>query len=310
MNKYYAFIIDLVESRRMNSEDRFDAQEKLHNAIQIANDLFDRKIVKQLSFSAGDSVQGLFSDVKAAYSAYYFIESAIFPHNIRCGIGFSNVNEQMINKFQINDSNAYDGQAYHFARRALEQSKISHQKIVIDSGATFDGIINTLINDDEIVFMTLSRKAIFSLINLINPLIFNDDLFLLGNKYYREVMFFIGEIAKYYRSKSRFSRREETNQISPTELVENVTLEEIEQMLQLNFNSLHRETYDQRPNIELLQVKESTINAEVRDIIVKLIKTSSQNVNALIRGSHMDELRKRQIAKLEIVNYFYGGDNV
>lgn len=83
------------------------------DAIIVVNKVFEDKIIKVLSFSAGDSVQGLFDSISSAYEAFLLIKNAVYPHVIRAGIGYGTINQIMLEKFNDLDSNRYDGQDYH-----------------------------------------------------------------------------------------------------------------------------------------------------------------------------------------------------
>lgn len=300
MIMYFALIVDLVKSRKMNDDDRFDAQKKLNNAVKVINGLVIENVVKPLSFSAGDSIQGLFDNAQAAFSAYSFVENLIFPYSIRCGIGCGSINEKIINKFNTDDSNVYDGKAYHLARNAMDMAKEYTYKIFIDSELDIDKTLNILFNDDKLINMTPSQKAIYSLINIIDPIEYNHII--IGKNYYEEIAVSVKEITDHYREKSRVNRNpkfinhevhDNNNQINQSEI--NTILAE------------HYKHYQLKDYEYILSNNKTTISSELRETLVRLIGSSYQNVSSMIRISHMDELRKRRISKLNILMYFYGG---
>ena len=43
MKNYYALIIDVVSSRKLNDNERFDLQKKLSDAIVVVNKVFEKK---------------------------------------------------------------------------------------------------------------------------------------------------------------------------------------------------------------------------------------------------------------------------
>lgn len=306
MIEYFAIIIDLVKSKKMTDSERFEAQEKLKNAINIINLLYKASIVKSMSFSAGDSVQGLFNDVQSTFNTFYLIQNLVFPYSVRCGIGQGQVNEQLINRFKTDDSNAYDGKAYHLARSALDLAREYNYQIYINSDSNKDFTINSLINDDIKISMTLVRQAIYSIMNIIDPVVIDHNV--INNTYYDNVIGFIMKITGYYKEKSRVKRK-------TTESVENKLTEindaEIMELIN-HFKQNNSEKYrtSQSRNIEILTKNDSTISSDVREILVRLTNSTNQNVSSMILTSKMDELRRKCIARLNIVNHFYGGNSL
>lgn len=294
MKKYYALIIDVVRSRVLSDEDRFDVQKKLDDAIVAVNSVFEKKIIKSVSFSAGDSVQGLFATISSAYKAYLLIKSAVFPHVIRAGIGYGEINYMMLNLFQDDDSNRYDGHAYHLAKSAVEYAKKEKSNLIIKTEEQYDRMINPIIDDEEILSITLSRMAIYSLINLIDPII--DNRFNLDIEYYKIICPLITRIVNYYRKKSRVTNikiyKGYDGAANPEELDENQVYSYLYQYQQDHFIFKNKED-------------SSTISTAMRVLLVNLIGSTEQNINSMIRGSHMDYLRKRIIAKVDILKYFF-----
>ncbi|MDD5292933.1 MAG: SatD family protein [Candidatus Izemoplasmatales bacterium] len=303
MSEYFAIIIDLTKSRRMNEEERFDAQKKLRDSIEIINNLHRNDIVKSMSFSGGDSIQGLFKNIQAAFNTFFLIENLVFPFSVRCGIGIGKVNEQLITKFQTDDSNAYDGKAYHLARNGIDLAKKYQYKFYINSDSDKDIPINSLINDDKFIFMTLTRKAIFSIVNLIEPIIVDDIK--VDYKYNESIPVFIREITNYYRERSRVKKRvnffaeNKFNSIDDTEVKDIITQSKQSLFFEQDFTK-----YDLK---DVLFKNDSTISPETRDILVKLTESSYQNISSMIKTSNMDELRKKYIAKLMMLKHLYEG---
>lgn len=304
MIEYFAIIIDLVKSKKMTDSERYEAQEKLKNAINIINLLYKESIVKSMSFSAGDSVQGLFNNVKSTYNTFYLIQNLVFPYSVRCGIGQGQVNEQLINRFKIDDSNAYDGKAYHLARSGLDLAREHNYQIYINSDSNKDFTINSLINDDIKVSMTLVRQAIYSIMNIIDPVVVECNV--INSNYNDNVIGFIMKITGYYKEKSRVrSKIKDSEENEPTEISES----EIKELIELfQRNSSEKYKTSQSRNFEVLSKNDSTISSDVREILVKLTNSTNQNVSSMIRTSKMDELRRKCIAKLNIVDHFYGGN--
>lgn len=289
MKKYYALIIDIVKSRKLNDQDRFDVQKKLDKAIKIMNYVFENKIIKSLNFSAGDSVQGLFGSIADTYNAYFFIKSAVFPHSIRAGIGYGRINEFIFNKFNDYDSNKYDGEAYHLSKIAIEIARKTEQPLVLKINNRFDQFINPLLDDEKLISMTQQRKAIYSLINLINPLIYNIEE--IRSEYLRAVIPLVTEIANFYRNKSI--------RLQPKQSEISWQLEDKEVYKYME-NYYGKSSYILKSEVDSIMV-----DAPLRFLLVDLTSTKKQNIDSLVRVSQVDYLRTRIYSKIKIMEYFY-----
>jgi len=296
MKNYYALIIDVVSSRKLSDNERFDLQKKLADAIVVVNKVFEDKIIKVLSFSAGDSVQGLFDSISSAYEAFLLIKNAVYPHVIRAGIGYGTINQIMLEEFNDLDSNRYDGQAYHRAKSAVDLAKRNKNNIIINTEKDYDKSINPIIDDEQIITITQSRRAIYSLINLIDPII--EDESKPKIEYYKVICPIVTTIVNQYRKQSRVNKVRNAIDIE-NEIFKN-KLSEIEVYEYLAQYYKHSDNISVRYRDDL-----STISTQIRSLLVNLIGSKEQNVNALIRTSHMDHLRRRNIARIEIIKDLY-----
>lgn len=76
MNTIYATIImDVIQSRKYDEQERFNIQEKLYKIIKFINNCYKNEIVKEYNFSAGDSIKALFNNVSDAFSSYCLIKT-------------------------------------------------------------------------------------------------------------------------------------------------------------------------------------------------------------------------------------------
>ena len=284
MKKYYVLIIDLVKSRSLNEKERFIVQKKLDIAINCVNKLMEENIASLLSFSAGDSVQGLFNTLISAYDAYHIIKSSVHPYEIRAGIGYGQINAMMIENIEFIDSNKYDGQAYHKAREAIEVSKKFHDNLVIKVNDKFDEMINPIIEDSNIVSMTSLRMTIYSLINTIDPLI--DKRHHLSSDYFDMITPLILEMVNYYRENSRVAYDNKS-------INEKLNIEQVSLLL-IEYYFAYKNNQDN-----------SIISTATRTLLVALTGSREQNVNSMIKISKMDDLRSRIVSKRKILKYLY-----
>lgn len=139
---YAALIIDLKRSRGYTKEDRNYIQHYIMEVIHLLNDLYRRELVREVDFSAGDEVQGLFSSPEAAYLYYRMLAMWLHPVEICAGIGVGGWDVQLDNK----GTTGQDGPAYHKARYAIEHADDSEgYPILFLSGSNSDITINTII---------------------------------------------------------------------------------------------------------------------------------------------------------------------
>ena len=95
---YAALIIDLKKSRSYTKEDRNHIQYYIMDVIHLLNRLYRRELVREVDFSAGDEVQGLFSSPEAAYLYYRMLSMWLHPVEIRAGIGVGGWDVQLDSK--------------------------------------------------------------------------------------------------------------------------------------------------------------------------------------------------------------------
>jgi len=116
---YCAIIGDLVKSKNINPIERNNLQNKLNNLLIKINNDYKNTIAAKFIITLGDEFQGLLS---ASYSSIEIIEKIIkelHPHNIRFGIGISDIYTD------IKPEGAFfaDGPAYYCARKAIDTLK-------------------------------------------------------------------------------------------------------------------------------------------------------------------------------------------
>lgn len=99
------------------TEDRIEIQKYMSYCIDMLNELFKENIEHEVTFSAGDELQGLFNDTTVAVMYFRLFEMLLKPVKIRAGIG---VGEWTI-KIDNGSSTQQDGPAYHKARQAIEE---------------------------------------------------------------------------------------------------------------------------------------------------------------------------------------------
>lgn len=143
VKNYTALIIDLMKSRSYSIEDRNSIQNYIITIIQNLNEVFSNTLVREVEFSAGDEVQGLFNSPESSYLYFRMFNMLISPVEIRAGIGVGEWNVKIENA----SSTAQDGPVYHNARYAIENVKDAPgYSVLLYSGNVFDLFLNAVIN--------------------------------------------------------------------------------------------------------------------------------------------------------------------
>lgn len=117
MGNYVSLIMDIEKSRTYVIEDRIELQKYIVYCVNKLNELFKENIEYDVTFSAGDELQGLFNDTTVAVMYFRLFEMLLKPVKIRAGIG---VGEWTI-KIDNGSSTQQDGPAYHKARQAIDE---------------------------------------------------------------------------------------------------------------------------------------------------------------------------------------------
>ena len=78
LKKYSVLMVDLKNSRSYNIKDRNNIQNSILSSINILNKIFKNSIEKEVEFSAGDEIQGLFISPQSAYLYYRLFFNTFF----------------------------------------------------------------------------------------------------------------------------------------------------------------------------------------------------------------------------------------
>ncbi|HKM08145.1 MAG TPA: SatD family protein [Sphaerochaeta sp.] len=151
---YTALIFDVIESRKF--KDRFVIQAFLKNAVEICNSLFQELLCKPVMFSAGDEMQGLFYSAQDAYRYFAFFSRLAYPVQLRCGIGFGEL-DVFSDDWMTTE---LDGPAYHRAREAIALChEGQEQPVIFTSAQEGDRFINGLLGSYLLLSQAMKPKT-------------------------------------------------------------------------------------------------------------------------------------------------------
>lgn len=143
MENYTALIIDLKKSRAYSIDDRNAIQNYIVTVIESLNEVFAGSLTREVAFSAGDEVQGLFRSPEPAYLYFRLFCMLVSPVEIRAGIGVGEWNV----KIEHASTTAQDGPAYHHARKAIGNVKDAPgYALLLCTGTENDLFFNAVIN--------------------------------------------------------------------------------------------------------------------------------------------------------------------
>lgn len=143
MNNYTALIIDIKKSRSYSVEDRNSIQNYIVSVIRSLNEVFSNSLARDMDFSSGDEVQGLFFSPESAYLYFRMFSMLISPVEVRAGIGIGEWNVKIENE----STTAQDGPAFHNARYAIKNAKGAlGYSVLLYSKNQVDLYLNAVIN--------------------------------------------------------------------------------------------------------------------------------------------------------------------
>lgn len=138
---YAALMIDLKKSRSYLQWERKLIQHYISDVLEVLNEIFREELVREMEFSAGDEVQGLFDSSENAYLYFRMFELFLHPVKLRAGIGVGDWEVRMWGQ----GSTSQDGTAYHNARYAIECTQDGEENEILLYSADRDYMINALI---------------------------------------------------------------------------------------------------------------------------------------------------------------------
>ena len=165
---YTAIIIDMVGSKKYSPSERKFVQYSILEVSQQLNSVFSKALEKEVYFSAGDEIQGLFKSSAAAYIYCRLFMLLMYPIKFRCGIGSGSWDTRLKNEA----TTAQDGVAYQRARTAEESvDRLSSGNLLYYSGEDNDSLVNALLCGISEIEEQQSayQKKMQLLVELMNP---------------------------------------------------------------------------------------------------------------------------------------------
>ena len=139
--KFAVLTADVIGSRKL--KDRDLSRKQIEKAISELNTARKAFIVSKFSLLRGDEIQGVIFPPQEAIVMARFLRFYLRPVRVRIGIGIGDI------ATEIDENNPWnmDGNAFHRARKALEEIKISRQPVTFINSAeeNFDYNLNVIL---------------------------------------------------------------------------------------------------------------------------------------------------------------------
>ena len=119
---YYALIGDMVASKKLSPEERWQAQESLASALKKINGEFADTIAADFLITLGDEFQGLMKREADPVRAALMIMHELRPYEIRIAVGLGGISTRIDRSAAL----GADGPAFHSARECIEGMKPNH----------------------------------------------------------------------------------------------------------------------------------------------------------------------------------------
>ncbi len=138
-----ALMLDLKKSKSYSYERRNEIQNYLLEITGILSDVFKKRLDRNLYFSGGDELQGLFKDPEGAFLCLRMFWRALYKIECHAGIGIGEWNTVVDKRSTF----FQDGPVYHMARKAIDTSKKeTNYAAIIVTNTKQDPVINAMLN--------------------------------------------------------------------------------------------------------------------------------------------------------------------
>lgn len=138
---YCTFVADIKDSRYGDTSRWADLTALLEKVRVSLNEIFQIGLERELVFSGGDSVQGVFYNPQDAYLCGRLLQKLFYPEHVKVGIGIGNI----FSFFEDKNSNYSTGEAFINAQIALSAAKRMDVDIQIESDKDSVDEINMLL---------------------------------------------------------------------------------------------------------------------------------------------------------------------
>lgn len=287
MKYYTVLMIDLKKSRSYSIDDRNSIQQYILEVMRGLNELFQKELAREVYFSAGDEVQGLFNSPTAAFLYLRLFNMLIFPVETKAGLGVGTWD------IKVDDANtaAQDGRAYHNARKAIDGARNSFEySILFLSGDEDDVFVNSSMNFQTILTGKLNEHQ--NQLMILSEILFPIDIQDIITPAYAQTISRLVTIRNdsYYYREQQQNTRKRTDKQYPFDLQHNW----------VNY-SLEVSPVDAEDGSSQFFITEG----KTRGLSTKLshmMGKSRQSIDKTLKAACIYELRNSALATLRLLN--------
>jgi len=135
------FVADITNSRSGDSSRWADLTSLLEDTRSNLNLIFLNSMEKEVVFSGGDSIQGVFKKPIYAFMYGRLLQKIFYPERVKIGIGIGEV----FSYFENKNSNYSTGNAFIRAQQALNRAKSNDIDMQINSNGQDVEIVNIML---------------------------------------------------------------------------------------------------------------------------------------------------------------------
>lgn len=287
MDKYVSLIMDIEKSKSYGISDRIEMQHYIDKCIKNLNNLFSEEMSCEVTFSAGDELQGLFNDVVTGLLYFRMFEMLMKPVKIRAGIGIGDWTVKM----EQGLSTQQDGPAYHQARQAIKESYSMQLQNIRICSERDDTLANCLINAS----LPLKRQQIYmqNIVQVLIELLFPFVPVCINLDKYDSIKELI-EMKFEYKLGSKYGGLYSRRNIVMEH--EYLNLSEIPNALPIYIDG------------EIVDAESTIIKKNTAMIISEILHCSRQNVDSIMRRGNSNKIRELDYVALQYVRKNYGGN--
>ena len=285
MKQYACLIMDIENSKKYDVSERNEIQQYMDQCIKNLNGLFSEDIKFEVTFSAGDELQGLFDNVVTALLYFRLFEILIKPVKIRAGIGVGDWTVKM----ESGLSTQQDGPAYHHAREAIDKvhgMQLQNIRICSDD---MDDLVNYLVNAS----LPLKRQQIYmqNMVQVLIELLFPFVVASKSVEKYDDIKELIGIKFEYRIGSKNGGLYAKRNIVLHNE---KLNLDGVPEALPIEIDG------------EIGDAESMIIKKNTATIISQILQCSRQNVDTIMRRGNSNKIRELDYVALQYVRKIFG----
>ena len=285
MKQYACLIMDIENSKKYDVSERNEIQQYMDQCIKNLNGLFSEDIKFEVTFSAGDELQGLFDNVVTALLYFRLFEILIKPVKIRAGIGVGDWTVKM----ESGLSTQQDGPAYHHAREAIDKvhgMQLQNIRICSDD---MDDLVNYLVNAS----LPLKRQQIYmqNMVQVLIELLFPFVVASKSVEKYDDIKELIGIKFEYRIGSKNGGLYAKRNIVLHNE---KLNLDGVPEALPIEIDG------------EIGDAESMIIKKNTATIISQILQCSRQNIDTIMRRGNSNKIRELDYVALQYVRKIFG----